>query len=273
MSEEHEPQEGDREGADAADDEGGEERSIPETETEAAIEQVDTGSEQVATADGETDAEGEVMDGVATETEAGGDAGRAQQSDEAAKLETLAQRLDQREMGLDSRAEKLDEREDRLDEREQDLIDQREALAEKRTALEEREAAIETRETELQEREAAIETREAELKEYAAELDDRDQTLREYVGDQVGESVEGVIVSALEDHAENTPHSRFGPTGGLVLGLFGLTLVVGGVANALATETGAFSAALGSTTGNVVLSAVLILVGLTGNLAAATDRV
>jgi hypothetical protein len=45
--------------------------------------------------------------------------------------------------------------------------------------------------------------------------------------------------------------------------------VVGGVANALAIEATAFSATLGSTTGNVVLSAALVLV----DPAAATDWV
>lgn len=292
MSKEHEARETDSEESGAADGEGEEEDS-PVEETEAVVEPVaasdetagdddqtgdDDESEGTATgsADDADDSEIATVIEESTPAETPDDAAAIESdsdSQRAIDLEKRTQRLDQREMGLDSRAEKLDAREERLDEREKGLVEQRETLAEKRTALEEREEALAKHESELDERETAIKKREQELEDYAAELEERDQTLREYVGDQVGDSVDSVISSALEEHTEQTQNGRFGPTGGLVLGLLGLAMVVGGVANALAVEAGAFSAALGSTTGNVVLSAALILVGLAGNLAAATDRV
>ncbi|WP_340098169.1 hypothetical protein [Salinibaculum salinum] len=186
-------------------------------------------------------------------------------------LKKRARRLDEREMGLDARAEKLDEREDNLDEREAELSERREQLADEYASLEERQERIERLEQELDERESAIEQREAELDEYATELDERDETLREYVDGQVGESVEESMRSILEEHAARS--GRFGPTGGFLLGLVGLVLVVGGVGNALATEAATLPTLLSSTTFNVVISAVLILTGLAVNLAAATDRI
>jgi ribonuclease Y len=189
-----------------------------------------------------------------------------------ADLKQRARRLDEREMGLDARAEKLDEREDSLDERETELSERREQLADEYASLEDRQEQIERREGELDEREAAIEEREQELEAYATKLDERDETLREYVDDQVGESVEESMSSILEEHTA-AQSGRFGPTGGFLLGLVGLVLVVGGVGNALATEAATLPTLLSSTTVNVVVSAVLILVGLAVNLAAATDRI
>lgn len=284
MNEEHEGSETDREGEEAADDEG-EDGDGPLEETETVVETSTSGDDAAGSDDApgseERDPPARAADadeGTAVEADTDADEDSPAEpadaeSGQARALEKRAQRLDQREMGLDSRAEKLDEREERLDEREEGLVEERETLAEQRTALDEREEAIADREQELDEREAALDQRQQELEEYSAELDRRDQTLREYVGDQVGDSVESVVTAAMEEHAEGAQAGRFGPTGGLVLGLSGLVLVVGGVANALAIETGAFSAVLGSTTGNVVLSAAVILVGLTANLAAATDRV
>ncbi len=194
-------------------------------------------------------------------------------ADEDLDLETRAEHIEQRELGLDKRAEDLEERKAKLDERERELDTDREKLAEKRSTLKEREATIEQQEAELDEREQQVREREAELDEIAQDLEQKDQTIRQYVADQVGEAVDERIYTALEEAQEETTAGRFGPTGGLLVGLVGLTLVTGGVALALTTQASNLASPIGGTTTSVIASALLIVVGLGANLAAAADRV
>jgi septal ring factor EnvC (AmiA/AmiB activator) len=206
-----------------------------------------------------------VEEGRATEGP-GTDAGRDEGPDRAQALDKREERLDQREMGLDSRADQLDEREAELDERESQLDDRHEDLAKNRERLQQREASIEQREADLDEREEAARKRERELAEREDDLDRKEETLEAFVGD----NVESAVASAMSAY---TGSRQFGPVGGLVVGLAGLVLVAAGVANGVATQSGSLPALLGGTTGDLILSAALVLAGLAGNLAAATDRV
>jgi ribonuclease Y len=188
------------------------------------------------------------------------------ESDERAeRLDVREERLDQREMGLDSRADQLDERELELDRREEELSERRDDLAETREQLQQREEYIDQRESELDEREQTTRTREQELAERAEELDDKEETLREFVGDNVEEAVSSAM-------AEYTESRQFGPVGGLVVGLIGLVLVAGGVANAVAAQAGDVPALLGGPTSNLVVSALLVVAGLAVTLGATTGR-
>jgi hypothetical protein len=64
-----------------------------------------------------------------------------------------------------------------------------------------------------------------------------------------------------------------GPVAGPLLGLAGLVLVAAGVTNGVAAQAPGLSALLAGSTGNLALSAVLVLVGLAVTLAATVDRV
>jgi ribonuclease Y len=242
---------------------GSSEEGSDVTDRETAVQKSAEEVNGVATDDGPATGDAIDTDRPATEVAA----------DEDLDLAKRADIVEQRELGLDKRAEDLDERRELLDEQERELDADREKLAEKRSSLEEREAAIEQRESELDERELQIQDREAELDQFEAELERKDQTIRAYVGEQVENAVDASIGEALEEVTQQDTAGRFGPTGGLLVGLAGLGLVVGGVAVALATQASSLSAPLASTTANVVVSAVLIVVGLGANLSAATDRV
>lgn len=176
---------------------------------------------------------------------------------------------------LDKREEELDRRERELDEREEEILERREGVVDERESLEAREAELDDREEELDDREAAIRERERELDEREEQLDEHERTLEQYVGDQladaqqaIAEAVEESVASAVREHGGGRT-SRFGTIGGLLLGLVGMVLVIGGVANGFATEIPSIPTLFSSPAGNFGASAVLIFSGLAANLAAA----
>jgi len=175
--------------------------------------------------------------------------------------------LDQRERGLSDFADELDEREGELDERAKELRAERKQLDEREAELDTREKRIAEREGELDDRETAIAERETELSERAAELDEKEATLQEYVNDAVRETVQEAIAEAMA----GSDKGRFGRIGSLVLGLVGVTLIVGGVLNGFAAEIPTVPVVFGSETANLGVTVLLLFSGLAANLAAVAD--
>lgn len=255
-------------GGDGESDDGG------ETSGHDAETIIDPDADSPGDAGASPDRRGSELD----EREASLDRREAELDDRAAELEKEADRLDQREDGLDTRATDLRERAELLDEREGDLEDWQAELEEKRDELIDRESAIADRESELDEREAAIADREAELDDRAAQLDRKEQTLQEYVGDQVTE-LEGSVAETVRDAVDaglasrSNGGSRLGTVGNLLLGLVGISLVVGGVVNYLLTGVPGIDALFDSAGANTAVSAILVFFGLAANLTAAANRV
>lgn len=193
------------------------------------------------------------------------------------RLDRKRDRLEQRELGLDKRAEDLNQRETDLDERAATLDERKRELDVPDTTLDERETRIAAHEEELDERESTLEERAEQLKDRAAELDRKEQTLHEYVDDQLGD-IEDSIGKTVQESVSNalihynSDSSRLGTTGRLLVGLAGIALVAGGVANAVAGVAD-YTTLLNSTSANFAVSAVLLLVGLGATLGAVTTRV
>jgi ribonuclease Y len=195
-----------------------------------------------------------------------GDGGGPAGGDES--LEKRRKQLEQRERGLDDFADELDEREKSLDERERELDEREAELDERDEILDQREARIEDREVELDDRETAIEERERELSERTEELDEKEATLREFVGDNVREAVDETVSEAIEGYGRSR---RLGTIGSLVLGLVGVTLIVGGVLNGFASDIEAVPLVFETETANLAVTVVLVFSGLAANLAAVAD--
>lgn len=187
---------------------------------------------------------------------------------ESERLEVERRELAQRKRGLDDFADELDDREDELDDREAELRAERKQLDERATELDGREKRIEEREGELDDREVAIEERERELDERAAELDEKEQTLHEYVTDSIREPVHEAIAEATV--GDDTSH-RFGTIGSLILGLVGVTLIVGGVLHGFADEIALIPALFANDAANLGVTVLLVFSGLAANLAAVAD--
>jgi len=184
-------------------------------------------------------------------------------------LEKRRKELEQRERGLDDFADELDEREAELQQRDADLRERRKQLDEREETLDQRDARIEERENELDKREAAIEERESELSDLADELDRKEQTLYEYVGDDVRETVEDAVTTAMSGIDDGT--SRLGTIGSLVLGLVGIMLIVGGVLNGFAEEIASVPVIFSNSTANLAVTVLLLFSGLAANLAGVAD--
>ena len=76
----------------------------------------------------------------------------------------------------------------------------------------------------------------------------------------------------MATHAD-TRDSRLGTVGNVLLGLAGIFLVAAGITNLLAFNLADIPAlAPGDNTTNTIASAVLVFLGLAGNLAAVADR-
>jgi len=183
-------------------------------------------------------------------------------------LETERRELAQRERGLADFADELDEREAELDERERELRTRRKQLDERETELDARTQRIEERETELDDREAALEERERELADRAEELDERERTLQEYVGDQLRETIEAAIAEATA--GDDATH-RFGTISSIILGLVGVTLIVGGVLHGFADQITLVPAVFPNDAANLGVTVLLLFSGLAANLAAVAD--
>jgi hypothetical protein len=188
--------------------------------------------------------------------------------DPADDLEVQRRELAQRKRGLDDFADELDEREAELDERERELRTQREQLDERESELDARAQRIEEREAELDDREAAIEERERELANRAEELDEKERTLQTYVGDSLRETIHEAVAEARID--DDTSH-RFGTIGSLILGLVGVTLIVGGVLHGFADQIAAVPAVFVNDAANLGVTVLLLFSGLAANLAAVAD--
>jgi ribonuclease Y len=182
------------------------------------------------------------------------------------ELERLRRELDQRERGLSDFADELDEREAELNERARELRQERKQLDERAAELDGRETRIAERGAELDDRETAVRERERELAERAEELDETEATLQEYVNDTVRETVREAVTEAAGGDT-----GRFGRIGSLVLGLVGVTLVVGGVLNGFAADIPSVPVVFGSETANLAVTVVLLFSGLAANVAAVAD--
>jgi ribonuclease Y len=196
------------------------------------------------------------------------------------RLNEWEQRLEQRERELDQRAQQLDQRERELDQKEEETLKRREQTVDLREELEDKEAELAEFESNLEDRRTALNERERELDERAATLEREADTLEAYVGDQLtglqdslGEQVESSVSAAME--SQEFGSGRLGALGGVSLGLLGLVLVVGGVANVIALQAGGLPTLFSPTaaTLNYAASTVLLLFGLATNLAAAAGRV
>jgi ribonuclease Y len=183
------------------------------------------------------------------------------------QLQRRRRELDQRERGLSDFADELDDREAELNDRAKELRRERTQLDERAAELDSREQRIAEREGELDDRETAIAEREKELSERAAELDERESTLQEYVNDAVRETVQEAIAEATT----GSEKGRFGRIGSLVLGLVGVTLIVGGVLNGFAADIGRVPVVFASDTANLAVTVLLLFSGLAANLAAVAD--
>jgi ribonuclease Y len=241
----------------------------------------DAGGEGVESAMTNVEPATDEVDDDAAVPEADDEVGDEALDRRAAELDRKAERLDQREDGLDKRAEDLKARTEELDGRESNLRDRRRELDDFEAELDQRRETIEQREADLDERQAAIEQRESELDDRAAELDRVETTLQNYVSDDVEaaeeslvDTVQDAVWSAMDNYADQqAPESRLGTTGNLVLGLAGLVLVAGGVGVGLAAGLDTGAALFDSAAANYGVAAVLALIGLGTNLAAATNRV
>jgi len=183
-------------------------------------------------------------------------------------LEAERRELAQRKRGLADYADELDEREAELDERERELRSRRKQLDERETELDARTQRIEDRETELDNREMSIEERERELADRAEELDEKERTLQEYVSDSIRETVDEAIASATT--GDDAAH-RFGTIGSLILGLVGVTLIVGGVLHGFADQIAMVPAVFANDAANLGVTVLLLFSGLAANLAAVAD--
>jgi ribonuclease Y len=220
----------------------------------------------------------EETDHPADDPETGG----GQSIEREERLNEWEQRLEQRERELDQRAQELDQRERELDQQEEETLKRREQTVDLREELEDKEAELAEFESNLEDRRTALNERERELDERAQELDREAQTLEAYVGDQLGEleeqlgeQVESSVTAALEAQEFGSSGGRLGALRGVSLGLIGLVLVVGAVANVIAMQTGALPTlfAPAAATLNYAAITVLLLFGLSVNLAAAAGRV
>jgi len=187
---------------------------------------------------------------------------------EAERLEEERRELAQRKRGLDDFADELDEREAELNDRERELRARSKQLDEREAELDGRAQRIEDREAELDDREVAIEERERELADRAAELDEKERTLQEYVSDSIRETVREAIEEATV--GDDTSH-RFGTIGSLVLGLVGVTLLVGGVLHGFADQIAMVPAVFANDAANLGVTVLLLFSGLAANLAAIAD--
>ncbi|GAB6860995.1 hypothetical protein ACFR97_01755 [Haloplanus litoreus] len=176
-------------------------------------------------------------------------------------LEAERRELAQRKRGLADFAAELDERETELRNRDKQL-DEREA------ELDGRAQRIEEREAELDDREVAIKERERELATRAEELDETEQTLQAYVDDSIRETIHEAVSEATV--GDDTPH-RFGTIGSLILGLVGVTLVVGGVLYGFADEIALVPLLFANDAANLGVTVLLLFSGLAANLAAVAD--
>jgi ribonuclease Y len=183
-------------------------------------------------------------------------------------LETWQRELAQRKRGLDDLADELDEREAELDERERELRTRRTQLDERETELDARAQRIEERETELDDRESAIAERERELADRAEELDETERTLQEYVGDSLRETIHEAVAEATV--ADDSSH-RLGTIGSLILGLVGVTLIVGGVLYGFADQIATVPSVFANDAANLGVTVLLLFSGLAANLAAVAD--
>ncbi|WP_251328926.1 hypothetical protein [Haloplanus pelagicus] len=184
------------------------------------------------------------------------------------RLEAERRELEQRKRGLADFADELDEREAELDERERTLRSRHEELDERETELDDRERRIEERESNLDDREVTIENRERELATRADELDEKERTLQEYVDDGIRETVREAVSEATV--GDDTPH-RLGTIGSLILGLVGVTLIVGGVLYGFADEIALIPLLFANDAANLGVTVLLLFSGLAANLAAVAD--
>ncbi|NHN63854.1 DUF3552 domain-containing protein [Haloarcula sp. JP-Z28] len=187
----------------------------------------------------------------------------------------MQRRLNEREMGLDQRSAELDRREEKSDAREEELDRQEAELDEREYRLDEREAALDDRETDLDKREAELTEYDAQLSERAAELDEHEETLNTYLSEQMSdleETVTGTMYDALERY-ENRSAGRFGPTGTMLVGLAGVALVVAGIGFGALASAGTAPFSAGGTTANLVIAAVVAIVGLALNLGTVAGKI
>ncbi|AZH23983.1 hypothetical protein [Haloplanus aerogenes] len=187
---------------------------------------------------------------------------------EAERLEAKQRELAQRKRGLADFADELDEREAELNERERELRNRSQQLDEREAELDRRAQRIEEREAELDDREVAIEERERELELRAEELDEKERTLQEYVSDSIRETVHEAIEDATP--TDDTQH-RFGTIGSLILGLVGVTLIIGGVLHGFADQIALVPAVFANDAANLGVTVLLLFSGLAANLAAVAD--
>ncbi len=236
---------------------------------------LDTGEESqdgVATEVGERDETSEQAAERRTERE-------VTLGDRAEELDRREERLNQREEGLDKRADDLGERAADLDEREVRLRERREELVDREDELDRREAEVEEAEQDIADRRAALNDREQDLNERAGQLDRQEATLERYVEDQLGDveaslssTVQEAAYSAFDGISVDDDDGRFGTVGNVLLGLVGLVLTVGGIANAVAIQF-EFGGVFGDPMFDYGLSAFVVVIGLAANLAAAASRV
>lgn len=196
-----------------------------------------------------------------------------QRSRELARRE---RHLQERELGLDKRAEDLDIRQQELDEREQELEALEEEMTDLRENLEQWQENLRQREEELNEREAELDAYEEELTERARELDEDEETLYRYWVDQVDdveESIQETMWSALKSYQNNRSRGRFGRTGNLLVALTGLGLVAAGIGFGAWLEWGSVAGVFGTPFVDVGIAGVLIIVGIAINILSVTEWV
>lgn len=187
---------------------------------------------------------------------------------------TMQRRLNEREMGLDQRSEELDRREQKVDARETELDELEADLDEREYRLDEREAALDERETELDQREAELDEYDRQLSERADTLDEHEETLNTYLQGQMAdleESVTETMHDALDRHQARSA-GRFGPTGTVLVGLAGVALAVAGIGLGALAVTGSPVVGAGGQTTNLVIAAVVTIVGLALNLGTVAGR-
>ncbi|MFY4814077.1 Rnase Y domain-containing protein [Haloarcula argentinensis] len=215
-----------------------------------------------APADADSDADDSTVDDRPTERER--------------EFAQMQRRLNEREMGLDQRSAELDRREEKIDAREEELDRRETELDEREYQLDEREATLDDRETDLDEREAELTEYDAQLSERAAALDEHEETLNTYLSGQmadVEESVTETMHDALDRYEANRSTGQFGPTGTMLVGLAGVALVVAGIGFGALASAGTAPFSVGGTTANLVLAAVVGIVGLALNLGTVAGKI
>lgn len=183
-------------------------------------------------------------------------------------IEAQRRELAQRKRGLADLADELDEREAELDDRERELRRREKELDERETELDARVQRIEDGEAELDQRESVIEERERELDERAKKLNEKERTLEEYVGENLREPIEEAMAEVTTGGDSS---NRLGTIGSLVLGLVGVTLIVGGVLHGFTDQIAAVPALFASDAANLGVTVLLLFSGLAANLAAVAD--